>query len=490
MVLNVVDEIINGSPKYNITPNGDGTSNIELANEVVEQGTALNRVLFNKIESVMSYNETTGEFDESTKTLNYTTNVNISNPQSNQRLLVELTNSPQFQNEILEIIKPSTAYSHSGSTNSVLLDNNNIFCVHGGYFTIINQSGTIVVDDTLYASNVYNPQLVKLENGNVFIVWYDGNNNSYGIIISPNGSVAKSEFSIGSFGYPRIINLSNGNVAVCGFYYRGSDYINTGYLYIYNQQGTNLIAKSLADSGLGYNYPQMISLSNSIVIVANGTPNNYARFRIYGYDGAEIKSTTSIGGSISTTGNCLIGLNNGKFIVIIGNHAYLYDSSGTLETTQTLTNSGCSSIIKLNDGKIFAVQNASYRLFGSDGVLVSEGNLSRSYSNSKVVQVNDVIVHIGDYSSANYITIFDNNANIIRNTENYSLSGSQVSIIKINNTDFITSGSSYKIARINKTILKINNIELDTILETGKFYELVYRSNKNKFIAEEVRNAN
>lgn len=55
MVLNVQDEIINGTPKYNITPNGDGTSNIELANEVVSEGTNLNRVLFNKIENVLSY---------------------------------------------------------------------------------------------------------------------------------------------------------------------------------------------------------------------------------------------------------------------------------------------------------------------------------------------------------------------------------------------------------------------------------------------------
>lgn len=55
MVLNVTDEVINGTPKYNITDNGDGTNSIELANEVVSEGTKLNKILFDKIENVLSY---------------------------------------------------------------------------------------------------------------------------------------------------------------------------------------------------------------------------------------------------------------------------------------------------------------------------------------------------------------------------------------------------------------------------------------------------
>lgn len=48
--LNVQDEIIEGSPKYNITDNTDGTKNIELANNVIQQGSALNKVVFDKID--------------------------------------------------------------------------------------------------------------------------------------------------------------------------------------------------------------------------------------------------------------------------------------------------------------------------------------------------------------------------------------------------------------------------------------------------------
>lgn len=34
----------------------------------------------------------------------------------------------------------------------------------------------------------------------------------------------------------------------------------------------------------------------------------------------------------------------------------------------------------------------------------------------------------------------------------------------------------------------LNDIEIDTILQPSKYYELVYNESQNKFIAQEVRN--
>ncbi len=34
----------------------------------------------------------------------------------------------------------------------------------------------------------------------------------------------------------------------------------------------------------------------------------------------------------------------------------------------------------------------------------------------------------------------------------------------------------------------LNGIEIDSMLDSNKFYELVYNEDQNKFIAEEVRN--
>ena len=48
--INAQDEILEGSPKYNITDNADGTKNIELANTVIQEGSALNKVIFDKVD--------------------------------------------------------------------------------------------------------------------------------------------------------------------------------------------------------------------------------------------------------------------------------------------------------------------------------------------------------------------------------------------------------------------------------------------------------
>lgn len=51
---NVTDEVINGSPKYTISANGDGTNSITLANQVIQQGTPLNKYVFNKIDKAIN----------------------------------------------------------------------------------------------------------------------------------------------------------------------------------------------------------------------------------------------------------------------------------------------------------------------------------------------------------------------------------------------------------------------------------------------------
>ena len=54
MIQEIKDEIIEGSPKYNITDNADGTKNIELANEIIQEGTPLNKTFFENFKSDIS----------------------------------------------------------------------------------------------------------------------------------------------------------------------------------------------------------------------------------------------------------------------------------------------------------------------------------------------------------------------------------------------------------------------------------------------------
>lgn len=48
-MLEIKDEIIEGSPRYNVTDNADGTKNIELANDVIQQGTPLNKAMLDNM---------------------------------------------------------------------------------------------------------------------------------------------------------------------------------------------------------------------------------------------------------------------------------------------------------------------------------------------------------------------------------------------------------------------------------------------------------
>lgn len=56
--LQFIDEILDGDPKFNITDNADGTKNIELATEVIQEGTELSKAGMNRLNAVLGYNET------------------------------------------------------------------------------------------------------------------------------------------------------------------------------------------------------------------------------------------------------------------------------------------------------------------------------------------------------------------------------------------------------------------------------------------------
>ncbi len=51
MAFEFVDEVIDGTPRYNVTDNDDGTKNIELANTVITEGTPLNKATFDAYDS-------------------------------------------------------------------------------------------------------------------------------------------------------------------------------------------------------------------------------------------------------------------------------------------------------------------------------------------------------------------------------------------------------------------------------------------------------
>lgn len=54
--LQLVDEVIDGTPEYTLTQKPNGKYDIELANVIIQQGTALNKASLNKVNAILGYN--------------------------------------------------------------------------------------------------------------------------------------------------------------------------------------------------------------------------------------------------------------------------------------------------------------------------------------------------------------------------------------------------------------------------------------------------
>lgn len=109
--LQIEDEIIDGDPQYLVTDNVNGTKSITLANEIIHEGTALNKVeLTKRLNKICGYNETTSEI---------TSEENI--------IQQNITNI--YQNNVgrVNIVVNNVEYSKSGTL--MLLENTNLINV-------------------------------------------------------------------------------------------------------------------------------------------------------------------------------------------------------------------------------------------------------------------------------------------------------------------------------------------------------------------------
>lgn len=147
MVLNILDEIIDGVPKYNITPNADGTSNIELANDVIVNGTALNKSLFDKIENVLSYNAINGEYNETNQNIEYTLqSLDTTSLSNNMRVLISPANKPIAPLSNWNYVKEETQInSYFQNPSMIKMSNGNI--MYAGYRDNSNKSGFYYITD-------------------------------------------------------------------------------------------------------------------------------------------------------------------------------------------------------------------------------------------------------------------------------------------------------------------------------------------------------
>ena len=149
--LNFTDEIIDGTPKYTIIANGDGTNNIELANDIVQEGTFLNKANFNRLNRVLGYEKITGVYNPITQIANYDypffTSEDLTN---NLRILVQGANNPTAPATNFSIEKEYTTIGTGAFAiiRKIEMSNGNIMAVASDSanlsITILDKMGNVL----------------------------------------------------------------------------------------------------------------------------------------------------------------------------------------------------------------------------------------------------------------------------------------------------------------------------------------------------------
>lgn len=173
--LQIEDEVINGTPKYNITSNGDGTSSITLANEVVHSGTPLNKATLDPINNIIGYN-----------ILDYEQQIITSG-------ISTTTSSGRYESK--QIIPNSKNYEIYFDTAAISGTN-----VYGGGIRISTNSDILYVPSYIssFFVKAYDNNEVRLEGSNDKVNWTSlGNVYKAGKTISNNYRYYRNNYNYG-----------------------------------------------------------------------------------------------------------------------------------------------------------------------------------------------------------------------------------------------------------------------------------------------------
>lgn len=503
---NVDDEIIDGNPEYNITQKLNGKYEIDLANEIIQDGTSLNKAIFDKLKKInriLGYNSVTSE-DLGNDEINLQTeNIEINNIENNERILmtsngialpakdfsVSRTTSGLYYGKVIKLASGRKfSIMHESASNASLkakyTDNDFV------NYTEVNLASTL-------GNNFYNEfDIIELENENILICGMDYDyGKSYYAILNKNGVVVKNPTEIGYSGQqPKLLKLSNGNIMLVN---GGAN----GYAGIFNNNGS-LIKSRQYIGNLGNARFEISKYSGNVIIygLATDTGKNYIKI-LDGNLNVLLNITTN-DGSIRT----LNSLSNGEIFMClenIGSPTYkyyvVYDESGNIVKEKTLLkqNGGEATSVVLNNGNIllalFNTNNQIYVLDSEYNVISTKNGVDGLTPQMQQMENGNIFVSYVLRNSNRYLycMILDKSGNIVKNTSISNTYTQNTTIFNFGNDDIYVLSNTGLLSIIafamgNYTFY-FNNVLIDTALQPNKYYELIYNSSLNKFIAEEVR---
>lgn len=373
-----------------------------------------------------------------------------------------------------------------------------------------------MISKTNITNNFNSPKLVELDNKNIMIVGFANSSyNCHMMIVDNQGNTIKSDTVINSPFYGiNLLKLSNGNILLYGYYPDGSYY---GDIAIYDQEGTPI--KTVTSIGNYYQNIYAIETSDHKIAIAgsNYTSLN-SHISIYNLDGSLIRNVSITNGMQSPK---IIEMSNHK-LLIVGNdssnkiNVSICNLDGTNLTNYSDKVSGIlAEAVELSTGNILIVSNDSSvgNLYAV--IIDKNANVIRSYPSyigsyhmnnkfNKILKMsNGNILIVGYYNNngyAGYAMMLDNEGNIVKSSTLLHQYFANTHMLEMSDGNIMITGNvSTSSNESNIMILKpysdsfnvtINNVVCDTAIEKDKFYELVYDQTLNKFIGEEVRNAN
>lgn len=525
--LQFVDRIPTLPNRKKLTFENDGSvkyATVEYADEPAEEGTFLNKANFNRLNLVLGYNEVTGQYNPTTETAEFTLDVlNEEEIVNNQRILLQPANQVLAPADDFDIFKNTTSLgTQYFKVKSISLSNGNtIFCgssynsTQSLYYSVIDKDGNIIKSTTSILS-YSDCDMIELSNGNVLIVASNGTNGvGKGIIIDKDGNIVISQTTIpNTYLSPCLIELNNGNIMIISY---GGYSAYTGYFSIISTSLETI--KSLTTINNGYMYAKGIKMTNGNVMIFGHQNSGNSRISIYNQDGTIVESNISLNNNFDNAK--MIQLSNGN-IFIAGPYRYcIVSKDGDIEkSAQNLYYLFNTQIIETSEHKIIVVGDYDnsgntgnlrfYAILDLNGNIIKEVTSLYTGQDNKILKMtngNIIVSGVNVLNNRASVCIFDNNGNILKHDENVGntsigfLESPSISISENSNGYIVIlccKGSSstytgYYIILSPKSIggtATLNGIEIDTILLKDKYYELIYNESQNKFIAEEVRNAN
>lgn len=492
---NPIDEIIDGQPKYNVTDNADGTKNIELANEIVQEGTALNKFTldkFKKINCIMGYNtpniESYIDFSKYSNTISYSSpsGTGVSN-------VLKIGNRKYFVNddkmiimdlELNEIEKITLSGLGSGYyTRLYELDNDNIFITTIGtgsrvydYYTIYNISNKQLKFNLRSKNGQYYRWIsaFKLNNGDLIASSMYSNGNCFHYKIGIDGTLTEVDYQGLSFETDRVYQNTINAVL------KSTDTTNKSFRYYTIDESTNKLTSVNYSNIISFNEASKESRVNKRDYYLND--NNYLYVLIELDDSFEIYSKYF--GDIVSASTKFEDFTLVKvlyFSDLLNGDKILTYTSNTIHILYAEDNSNFGFMYETDASPSGFTSNANFVDIENTKLQNYTISYAYKYQSWDYDRNYDKKLFDKDYICYSY----SNNSMGLRKRDYiYSKNLYIDDLILINNVEcdlFIPS--DYVLSQFGFNYL--NNKIIDTNLEANKRYKLYYNEDLDKWIAKE-----